>query len=488
MLTATSKQRRDDRMKTPDWQTLEFPKGVLHEPSPQDNRLILWLPGSRAGGFQHWERLASAAGPPIQAGPGLAGTAVTLLPLRQRLVGMFGRLVERFRGAGSDRTWMLPSGAWAEQCGERQTDLMLVWAEDETTPLDETVIHSRWPDSPRTQRLGKNLFLISGVAVPAAPPAPVTAPLPQGNPQQEAEQMLAAARQGGDRRKEVAALTDLGIVCLRGGDPRRAVALLEEARGIADGLGEPARLNDVLDNLALAVLALGQAGRALELLEQVRVWAHEAGNRFQEKITLEHMGMAFWTLRDQGRTFTAFNQALALAREVGDRQHEADLLWYLAILHAERSQRDQALTQAQSAIELYQKLGSPHVAWFTDHLQRFREGDAARLGPAGEPGQVAQPEGFYGGFNITTAGPVQPAAAPTAGPGLLRMAISAVKSMSKFVSSGMKTVSASTLQQRLQTCATCEHHTGVRCKLCGCFTSVKARMPHEHCPIEKWPG
>ena len=28
----------------------------------------------------------------------------------------------------------------------------------------------------------------------------------------------------------------------------------------------------------------------------------------------------------------------------------------------------------------------------------------------------------------------------------------------------------------------------VRCRACGCFTAVKARLPHEHCPAGKWPA
>ncbi len=27
----------------------------------------------------------------------------------------------------------------------------------------------------------------------------------------------------------------------------------------------------------------------------------------------------------------------------------------------------------------------------------------------------------------------------------------------------------------------------LRCRLCGCFTNVKARLDHEECPIGKWP-
>jgi len=69
-----------------------------------------------------------------------------------------------------------------------------------------------------------------------------------------------------------------------------------------------------------------------------------------------------------------------------------------------------------------------------------------------------------------------------------RMALSAAKAMGKFLGSGLKTVPRPLYQARLETCATCPHHTGVRCKLCGCFTTVKARLPHEKCPAGKWPG
>ena len=80
-----------------------------------------------------------------------------------------------------------------------------------------------------------------------------------------------------------------------------------------------------------------------------------------------------------------------------------------------------------------------------------------------------------------------PAAASTAahGPGLLRMAISATKSMTQYIESGFEGVSTEVQERRLATCATCEHHTGLRCRICGCFTNVKSRLAHESCPIGK---
>jgi hypothetical protein len=67
------------------------------------------------------------------------------------------------------------------------------------------------------------------------------------------------------------------------------------------------------------------------------------------------------------------------------------------------------------------------------------------------------------------------------------MALSAAKSMAKYVGSGMKTVPAEVHGERLRVCRACEHHTGLRCRVCGCFTEVKARMLHEECPLGKWP-
>ena len=114
---------------------------------------------------------------------------------------------------------------------------------------------------------------------------------------------------------------------------------------------------------------------------------------------------------------------------------------------------------------------------------------------AGAAGGVSGADGSSGddsgGSNVATVTASQfnqgtAAAHKTDGPGLLRMAISATKAMAKFVGSGSKTTPNEIQRQRLATCAGCEHHTGLRCKICGCFTNPKSRMLHEDCPIGKW--
>jgi hypothetical protein len=109
-------------------------------------------------------------------------------------------------------------------------------------------------------------------------------------------------------------------------------------------------------------------------------------------------------------------------------------------------------------------------------------------------GVAAGPGAYLGGSLVASvvAGqlPAQAQANPkgTTGPGLLRMALSATKSMAQFAGSGFKTTPPDVQRRRVQTCATCEHHTGMRCKICGCFTAAKSRLLHESCPIGKWPA
>ena len=121
----------------------------------------------------------------------------------------------------------------------------------------------------------------------------------------------------------------------------------------------------------------------------------------------------------------------------------------------------------------------------------------ARGWPSSSPasaGVTSGPADYLGGSLVAgvMAGPT-PAQAQanskgTTGPGLLRMALSATKSIAQFAGSGFKTTPPDLRRRRIETCATCEHHTGMRCKICGCFTAAKSRLAHESCPIGKWPG
>ncbi|HMF13018.1 MAG TPA: hypothetical protein VKE94_11955 [Gemmataceae bacterium] len=158
-----------------------------------------------------------------------------------------------------------------------------------------------------------------------------------------------------------------------------------------------------------------------------------------------------------------------------------------AIQHAELGQREDALAHAQSAIDLMREVQDQRAAWFAEHLRKYRSGGAGNSLASAEASSSEVAPALWNG-SIPTGSWSAPSAEPASasGPGWLRMALSAAKSTARFIGSGFKTVPPQTLQRRLRTCAACPHHTGLRCKLCGCFTHAKARLAHEECPIGKW--
>jgi len=54
------------------------------------------------------------------------------------------------------------------------------------------------------------------------------------------------------------------------------------------------------------------------------------------------------------------------------------------------------------------------------------------------------------------------------------------------VAQAMATPETSLAHTRLEICKTCPEWTGVRCKICGCFTKLKVRLEKEKCPLGKW--
>jgi tetratricopeptide (TPR) repeat protein len=485
-------------MKVIDWREMPLDGGVLRESESDESRLIVWLLSENEGDSRYWERIGNVARGEIVVDAGLCSTPATRIQARRSTQGFLGKLLGRFGDGKGKRSFVLPSGESVEQCGERSVDCLLAWPDDLAEVLDDERVRSRWPEARRHRRLGPRLFLVDGVATRSASkngaaPAPALPPQDE-SPRQQAEQALAAARQGGDRAREVTALTDLGIIILSEGKPQDAIGKFEEALHLARQLGDAARESDIMGNLGMALLHVQQPARARPLFEHELAHARATGDVLAEKVAMERMGLTVSILGDARGAIAWFEQALELARRVGDQHQEANLLWLQGIQLAELGQRDAAIDRAQQSIALYTKLGKPQAGWYGAYLQKYRMGLFDDASTPGALGVTAGPGAYLGGSLVASvvAGQVpgrsQPNPKGTTGPGLLRMALSATKSMAQFAGSGFKTTPPEVQRRRLQTCAICEHHTGMRCKICGCFTAAKSRILHESCPIGKWPA
>ena len=326
--------------------------------------------------------------------------------------------------------------------------------------------------------------------LPLAPPhvqqAARGAPAPSDTPSvDEAEQFLARARKSGDRAAQATALADLGLLALDQGNIPRAVAYLDEALALARALGDQAREGDVLGIFGLAAVAARQFDRARECQEQALALSLRRGRSPCGKT---HAGAAQRRCALTGNLPQALDLlagALALARTLGDRSHEADLLWHMAVRYAESRRREEALVSGQAAVDLLERLGNPQAGVYREHLQRFRQSDEEM--PRGESGNGVSATVMT---TIMTGGASAGSASPRGRKAVnhLRMAVSAARALTRFVASGLKTVNAQTLQLRRERCDGCVQHTGLRCRVCGCYTNLKLRLPHEECPLKLWPA
>lgn len=153
------------RQGIPDWRTA-LAENILTEKMLDDHRIVMWLPGRMEGGFQYWDRIGNVTHTEFTVAPGIGAMSATSLPVRQSLHGLLGKLWRSVSRKAGEQTWLLPGGQTAEQCGERRSDLLLVWTTDEGDLLDERWLMSRWPGSERCQRVGERLFLVYGVEMP----------------------------------------------------------------------------------------------------------------------------------------------------------------------------------------------------------------------------------------------------------------------------------------------------------------------------------
>lgn len=79
---------------------------------------------------------------------------------------------------------------------------------------------------------------------------------------------------------------------------------------------------------------------------------------------------------------------------------------------------------------------------------------------------------------------MRPVLAPSS---IVGAAASLARSLARFAASGFKTVDGALHELRAGHCNACEYRNGRQCSLCRCLIAQKAWLPHEDCPIGRWP-
>ena len=179
-------------------------------------------------------------------------------------------------------------------------------------------------------------------------------------------EMAHRARRGielarGDANMRLRAQQRLSIAVGELGDVPAAVALSRQALPKARALGLR-RVEALLLNVLSVMLARqGDVLGALALEQQKLVLDRELGSLLNVAINLGNLALSWVTLGDfvQGRAY--LQESLQLSRVVGDRGGQLNQLLSLAHLDLRQDQPDQALAQAQAALEIAGVLQSPEA-------------------------------------------------------------------------------------------------------------------------------
>ena len=142
-----------------------------------------------------------------------------------------------------------------------------------------------------------------------------------------------AARRADNLRDAGAHLGNLGIAYRNLGQAERAIDHYKQVLAIAREIGDRRSEGNTLGNLGNAYADLGQGECAIDSYEQQLEITREIGDRRGEGSALGNLGNAYVDLGQIERAIDSYEQQLEITREIGDRQGEALGSWNLGMAY-----------------------------------------------------------------------------------------------------------------------------------------------------------
>jgi predicted ATPase/DNA-binding SARP family transcriptional activator/DNA-binding CsgD family transcriptional regulator len=170
----------------------------------------------------------------------------------------------------------------------------------------------------------------------------------------------ALTKEGAPPSVRVKALERAGFLAWEQGDYERAMALGEEALGLARRLGDEASAAAALFNLGSVAMSRMEADRASTLLEEAVALWRASGNEWGLAHALYMLGLVAIVQRDHDRAMARHQESLALARKAGNEvgiMQALGLGGLTALLRGDHRQAD-ALNKA--TMEMSRRLGIGH--------------------------------------------------------------------------------------------------------------------------------
>jgi non-specific serine/threonine protein kinase len=196
-----------------------------------------------------------------------------------------------------------------------------------------------------------------------------------------AEELLAVARDQGDRAVEADARFLLSRAASQRGAGAEATAFAVEAVALNRDLGDERRLPWALQRLGIEVYVAGDFAQAAalltEALEGFRAGANPLGMAYATGI----LGMVRQALGDQRQATELHRESLTLHRDVADPWETAHILIQVALMTAEMGEAERAVRLLGAADALFILTGTAPVPYERDIAERAEAAARACLDP-----------------------------------------------------------------------------------------------------------
>jgi diguanylate cyclase (GGDEF)-like protein len=157
----------------------------------------------------------------------------------------------------------------------------------------------------------------------------------------------------GDRIGEARALSNLGTLAQRQGDPNRAVDLFLQALALQRAAGNDAQVANSLNNLGFVYSTdLADYGRSLSYHLDALAVRQRMNDKPSIALSLNNIGIVYNRLHDYANALSYFDRALTLRREQGSKPRIASTLNNIGDTYFEMREYAKALTAQREALAL----------------------------------------------------------------------------------------------------------------------------------------
>ncbi|MDB4874625.1 MAG: diguanylate cyclase [Gemmatimonadetes bacterium] len=161
------------------------------------------------------------------------------------------------------------------------------------------------------------------------------------------------AQRAGDRAGEARAISNLGSLAQRVGDPNRAVESFTLALALQRGVGNERETANSLNNLGFVYSTdLADYPKSLSYHLEALAIRERTGDKSGVALSLNNIGIVYGRLREFDQALSYFNRALRLRREQGNKPRVASTLNNIGDVYFDKGDYPRALNYQRQALEI----------------------------------------------------------------------------------------------------------------------------------------